>query len=579
VQTSLKPKTKSNQPPADVLGEARQRAVTTRGVADRLSMAAGVPLLALWSASLLCGSVSLAGYVLRPGTSIRRAFNRAVLVGHCVDDENIWTTKKMLDSEGRAFDASGVKCACGSRLCSYCIKRLQLRAQRRLVTARDTYWYLNERETGKYERFVTLTGPTLQGVGERDAEQIYNYAFLLLSDTPFWDSRVDAGAKHLEFTVNSLGYHAHIHALIYGPFIERDENKEAETRRHRAEREAMAKKRGWTVHRETPLPALGNLQDAWTRCLTTAVLKKAQRKIEWHANYDDELRAFVLGPYCLLSSRVQIVPEIKAGWYSLLPDAHGEVIEVQPTPSLKAGVRVEKAREKSEPSKDEISVASAIKELTKYITRASSWSDIPDEHLVEIAQVERWPRCFELLKGWRGLPSPEEICAGMLVNMMAHVGYYKQRPLLNIEPGETWEAFCLRVKRARAQVGSYKQAWDTLNREGTLYEGARSVNASLDTGDVFRSEETRAGPQSGSDKPRAPSLMKLGDVLAFDVWLKLVAVRLVRARRARMILLARDYPHNSFVCLDGSTFVGEDIKGESRSARIEAAYQTMQGQY
>jgi hypothetical protein len=601
VKTSLKTKSEATRERRDVLADAKQSADTTRRVSERLSVAAGVPLLSLWSASLLSGAVSLAGYVLSPGRGLHRAFNRAVLVGHCADAENVWTAEKMEDAEGREFDAYGVKCPCGSRLCSHCIKLLQRRAQHRLVAARDMYWSLNtpQPQNNEYERFVTLTGPTLQGVSEQEAEKIYNHAFLLLSDTPFWVDRMKAGAKHLEFTVNSLGYHAHIHSLVYGPFIERDADREAKSVAWRKERAEKAKARGWTIKEK--LPALGNLQDTWTRCLSKAVLAKAGRIIEWRANYDDSFKAFILGPYSLINTREKIVPEVKVGWYSLLPDEQGEVLEVTPTPSRKAGVDVRQVREKGRPSDKEIGIASAIKELTKYITKASSWSALSDDHLLEIAQVKRWPRCFELLGGWRELPTPETLCAGLrlfvlslasyydyatpetlcaglLVAMLARVGYYKQRPVLEIGESEGWEDFCARVKREGAQPLSLARAWDKLNAEGRLYG---RTNALLDTGDLSWSESSVQGlspPTEGACRARAPSLMALGEWMRFDEWLKTVAVRLVVARRVRQFMLARANPQNTFVCLDGSTF-GEAACDERRASRMEAIHRTLEGPY
>jgi hypothetical protein len=42
------------------------------------------------------------------------------------------------------------------------------------------------------------------------------------------------------------------------------------------------------------------------------------------------------------------------------------------------------------------SVDAALKEICKYITKAESWSEVPPEHLLEIAAVKRWPKMFSL---------------------------------------------------------------------------------------------------------------------------------------------------------------------------------------
>jgi hypothetical protein len=502
----------------------------------------------------------------------RRTRNRAVLIGRCSDPDNLWTAEGLIDKDGRAFDAHGRKSSCTSRLCPHCIKLIQRRSQTRLVTARDAFWNLHAPEYGKLERFITLTAPTLQGVAEYEAEKIYNRAFQLLTDRPFWTSRVDAGAKHLEFTVTERGYHPHIHVLIYGSFIERDAERERlskEWRERRArERAEKAQARGLRLVKDEPLrppPPLGNLQDQWTDCITIAA-REWGYVIQWGAAEGCE----AYSQYPLIDG--------------------GAVIQVQPTTAEKAGVDVRPVREKGRASDAEIGIASVIKELTKYITKASSWDAVSDEHLVEIAEVKRWPRCFELLGEWRKVPAAENVFAALLrVALLASGHYYicatarPVREVLTIVCGETWERFCERVQRANADPSSYVIAWDTLNNSEALYATQSGGNAYLDTDFVFRADPEpleHSPPENDATRARAPSLMELGEVMAFNEWLKIVSVRLHQARRARQKLLARKYHYvERFTCLDGSTFEGLDYQTRGRESRIEAICQTMRGPY
>ena len=457
-----------------------------------------------------------------------RALCRAVLVGRCSDPDNIWTAR-IEDANGQFFDAVGRKACCGSRICAHGIKLLQRRSQRRLVAARDSFWKTHEHEPGKYERFVTLTGPTLQGVCLQGSSKTYNRAFELLQDRAFWSSRVDAGAKHVEFTVNVRGYHTHAHLLTYGSYIERDTNEEAKTKQWRSERAAQQKARGLRLL--TALSPLGNLQDEWSKCLTQAV-GEFGRVIEWNAPANHE------------------------GWYCRFPLEAGEVIEVQPTRAAKANVDVRLVREKGRPSVGEIGLHSAIKELTKYITKAGSWSDVSDEQLVEIAEVQRWPRCFELFGAWRRARKNNE---SALVDA---------RVVLSIRHSETWEEFCRRVARDDGHPDSYVIAWEALNVPGGLFHGdavgdlyaaSGGDTASLDTDFVFRSASEPSESPPSSKMPiraRAPSLMELGGRVPFGEWLKFVSIRLAGGRKARARLLARKYPNVRFYCLDGSEFGG-----------------------
>ncbi|MEK6281586.1 MAG: protein rep [Acidobacteriota bacterium] len=430
------------------------------------------------------------------------------------------------DAEGRAFSAFGRKTSCYSRMCPHCIKDLQRKAQRRLIAARNDFWKDNQREPGKFERFVTLTGPTLQGVALEESNEIYNRAFALLADSSFWSSRVEAGAKHVEFTINPHGYHTHIHLLVYGSYIERDAEQEAKSRQWRSER--AAKREASNLRIVGSLPSLGNLQDQWTRCITQAV-REFGREIEWDA------------------------AAINQGWYSRFPLIEGELVEVQPTTAAGANVDVRMVREKGRPSDEEIGLPSAVKELTKYITKASSWSEVSDEQLVAIAEVKRWPRCFELLGEWRRTKAPVSV-----TELPAQV-------VLHIRLGETWEDFCKRVTRENGHPHSYVIAWDQIavwdarSDVGTLYAASGGDTASLDTDFLSPTSldpSESPPPEKVFIRPRSPSLMELGERMNFDEWLKLVSIRVAEGRRARARLLAKKYPETRFYCLDGSQFGG-----------------------
>ncbi len=514
----------------------------------------------------------------------RRALNRAYLIGRCSDAENVWVARGLEDKEGREFDAFGVKSSCSSLMCSHCLKNQQKRAQHRLVEARDRFWRTHKREFGKLERFVTLTAPTLQGFSEYQGEKVFNRAFVLLNDRAFWSERVEAGAKHLEFTVNERGYHPHIHVMFYGSFMERDADREAATVewRKKRDKENAANLRAGRLGKvadNVKRPTLGNLQDEWMECVTQAA-REFGRWIEWGANFDASLNDHVLGAYSLLETRERVIPDVKEGWYSQWPLIDGKVVEVQPTHARKPVIDIRVVREKGKPDASEIGIADAVKELTKYITKASSWDAVPDSHLVEIAEVKRWPRRFELLKGWRKQPETKEQKAKREVDeakRAADEAAKRAGTILHINAGETYEAFCLRVESGGYSPNSYVIAWDNLNSSHMLYHATRSVNAFLDTDFISWSdldEEVRPPPEKPADRTRQPSLMALGDVMEFTEWKKLVSVRLIEARRSRQRLLAEKYPTAQFDCLDGSTFYGTDIQdereGKKRIERVDA---------
>jgi hypothetical protein len=568
LQTSLKTKAGPDQQPRDVVESAEDRRRAGERIARRLSRA---------------GELRASPVTLR----------RAVLVARCADPSNVWATRDVLGKDGRSFDPFGTLWACSCRMCPFCLKQMQGRAQRRLVEKRDAFWRAHKPERGKFERFVTLTGPTLQGVSQQDTDRIYNRAFRLLSGRAFWEKRVDAGAKHVEFTVNERGYHTHIHLMIYGRFMERDAKQEAKSKAWRAERvaEQEARRRAGklSVVKEDLMP-LGNLQDEWTSCLSEAAsessknVARAAREIEWSVpyhetlNYDQLFMAHVLGSYCLLETKNEVRPLViaeKDGVYSRFPMIGGKGIEVQPTPAAKANVHVCFVREKGRPSDNEISLHSAVKELTKYITKSSSWSEVSDEQLVEIAEVRRWPRCFELLKGWRKKPETKEQKAAREAEeaqRAADESAMRAKAVATINAGETWELFCQRVQSEGYSPDSYVIAWDILNATGTLYVATSGDIASLDTGSISPAEESAGDgspPEPMRSRARLPSLMALGDVLSADEWLKTVALRVVSARRVRRGMLARWQPNHIFDVLDGTLFRGVLVRKAEVHERID----------
>jgi len=499
----------------------------------------------------------------------RRALNRAVLIGRCSDDSNVWTSTGFVDKDGREFDALGVKSACASRLCPHCIKQIQKRAQKRLVNARDQFWAENDPEFGKRERFITLTAPTLDGVSLYDSEKIFNRAFASLSHTDFWKARADAGAKHLEFTVNQRGYHSHIHLMLYGAYMERDAAQQEKTIEFRLRRAAKLAACKWRIV-EDELPPLGNLQDEWTKCIKR-IAKRRGHLLEFGANYSKKLQAYVLGSYCLVKSRKQIVPEVKAGWYSQWPLKDGAVVECHPTSAMKAGVDVRMVREKGRASVAEIGITSAVKELTKYITKSPTWEAVPDDHLVEMAEIMRWPRCFELLGAWRTTETPEEKQRKADAEEIGRLN--AARKIVKIQPGEHWVDFTERLEREGGHPDSYIIAWDKLVAARAAQDEKEAEQrdflfyASLDTDFISRSTGEVGGKSPPEKVPkvgRQKSLMTLGDELPFPEWFKVVCIRLTGVRRTRTGLLARQFPFNRFNCQDGTKFVGCALQSASR---------------
>jgi hypothetical protein len=152
----------------------------------------------------------------------------------------------------------------------------------------------------------------------------------------------------------------------------------------------------------------------------------------------------------------------------------------------------------------------AIKEICKYVTKNSSWDAVPSSQLVEVAQVTRWGRMFELLGDCRESSNLAPSCYGSDVSI------------------------------------------DSTAKESLTDE----IKPLLDTPYLSAAEdsEEKEPEQKKLKLPRAPSLRTLSKLLAFDEWCGLVKWKRRKQRRFRRSQLSLLFPSAIFELLNGSEF-------------------------
>lgn len=84
----------------------------------------------------------------------------------------------------------------------------------------------------------------------------------------------------------------------------------------------------------------------------------------------------------------------------------------------------------------EISLEKALLETAKYLTKSESWDKIPDSSLVEIAEISRWKRMFEVLGKSRGAKSESSrenpyVSQLTYTNQQAYVSHPTQESLVH----------------------------------------------------------------------------------------------------------------------------------------------------
>ncbi len=172
-------------------------------------------------------------------------------------------------------------------------------------------------------------------------------------------------------------------------------------------------------------------------------------------------------------------------------------------------------------------VESATKELCKYITKSDSWSEVPKEHLLEIASVARWPKMFSL--------------------------------------GGTFAAAALRLERQRAAARAAARtfsddarlgsAHDTSSAERESYVHTKSLSDGFS--EVETSEETLEEEETTKAQPKRlkkPNWRTLVRRVGLEKYEKILDEQVEAHQFYRKIQLRQKYPLATFTDLTGRTW-------------------------
>jgi hypothetical protein len=261
----------------------------------------------------------------------------SVMLAECSTCENCWVGKGFETVTGderspdgadvEQWDAHGHFWSCGRRLCPSCSERVRRRARRVVHAAIDKH----RQRVGYAWRFVTLTQPTL-ATSLTESLRILRRAWALLYKRDFWKQHVQGGAFGMEFEVNQIGYHTHLHLLVSSRFI--------------------------------PVELL---IEEWETCVTKA-----------HSE-----------------SEAAAIDHCKKCGHTRQQHANQEPRTTNHGFRLNASVSVRLVRSKPG-TNNAISMREAINEVIKYVTKPKTWIDLADAALLECATLLRWPRMFEI---------------------------------------------------------------------------------------------------------------------------------------------------------------------------------------
>lgn len=183
---------------------------------------------------------------------------------------------------------------------------------------------------------------------------------------------------------------------------------------------------------------------------------------------------------------------------------------------------------------DELSWEAAVQEITKYITKPgdlfrpdATGRRISRETLLELCEVSRWPRMFELLgrcrKGTSQAQESALAAAAALVSI--HRAYLAGDPI-RIPKGIGWELV---------------ESWDP-DLDGPEEKRKLIVEA------------LKREPGTGPQRIRPPSWRALLDILSLPEWLTIIVDRARRGRAFRLRQILEANPSAYLVMFDGKTF-------------------------
>jgi hypothetical protein len=229
-------------------------------------------------------------------------------------------------------------------------------------------------------------------------------------------------------------------------------------------------------------------------------------------------------------------PQLVEAWRECLDLATWEVYGYGLAEASPVVVDIRAVKKKPNGKPGLVSWEEALNEVTKYVTKPSdflardeSGRQIPREILLELCEVRRWPRMFELLgrcRGQkRGTEAQERPDAAQAALVLIHRAYLTGAPL--VIPKEVgWELV---------------EAWE-VGKDGPL-ELQKSIVQAL-------KERDRAGPK----RIRPPSWRDLLDTIGLSEWLSIMADRVRRGQKFRIGMILDANPSAYLVGFDGKVY-------------------------
>lgn len=243
----------------------------------------------------------------------------------------------------------------------------------------------------------------------------------------------------------------------------------------------------------------------------------------------------------ILAKRIERADLVEA-WRECLDEATQAAYGFGLAEDCQVVVDIRAVRKKGRTTDESITLDDALAEVTKYVTKPADFMKpdkdgrrIPREVLLDLCEVRRWPRMFELLGRCR-TPSKASQAAQYVPGAAQAALVSIRRAYLTGEPikipaGVGWELV---------------EGW-TVELDGPLELRQRIILA------------LKGLDQEERKRIRPPSWRDLLDVLPLPEWLRIMADRVRRGRVFRLNQLLDANPSAYLVTFDGRTFGSEPV--------------------
>ncbi len=184
---------------------------------------------------------------------------------------------------------------------------------------------------------------------------------------------------------------------------------------------------------------------------------------------------------------------------------------------------------------NEITYDNAIQETCKYLTKATTWAEIPAEQLIEIAEIERWDRMFELS------------------------GRFRQT-----------------IQRLRAEDAAAEDSSSTVNNKVALAEGVAreldyfNTDGITDGDHENASENFDSAEEIPAEKPKRESWRDVIRRDGLEKYLEKFYRQLEFAQKIRKLRLILKYPDAVFTDLDGRAWDLIELERFALRVRLQA---------